>query len=83
MIVDLNKPGAIVLCKNMYPSEDAFWKAHADLVRLLIEAEYIVVTHYEEKAIGTLIIEFCYDDASMGTAMPVWLDEKERDALLA
>ena len=69
----MNKPNAIVFCKDHYEKEADMWKAISDTLRILTNEEYIAVFRCDEQGLGIYVIEYDYESEDLCDVRPYWL----------
>lgn len=72
----------LVICKEDYSTEEGFRNAIRDATMLLLNANYIIVTKYDEKGLGIVSLEYQYADQEFGCDYPYWLSPEEYESVI-
>ena len=67
----------ITICRDNYETREEFEDAVKTAVMLLLNEDYILTIHYDEKGLGIICIRYNYADQSMGCDYPYWLSPEE------
>lgn len=78
----MNKVNTIIVCKDKFDSDEAFHNALRDVVKVLLDNDYIMTVRYDEKGCGIVAIDYNYGDQSFGDAYPYWLTPEEWESVM-
>lgn len=70
---------SMVFEKKNYANAVDFWNAVAMFLKLLTDNHYVATFRYED--CGNYVIDFNYDDQSMGAEYPYWLTPEEYEQI--
>jgi hypothetical protein len=72
----------LVICKDDYETEEMFFNAIKDAIKVLLDNNYISVIDWDEKGLGILRIDYASSDRTLGDYYPIWLSPKEEDYVM-
>jgi hypothetical protein len=71
-----------VICKDDYETEEMFFNAIKDVIKVLLDNNYISVIDWDEKGFGIVRIDYASSDGELGEPYPVWLTPKEEELVI-
>lgn len=72
----------IVLCADHYAKKSDMFEALGVLIKILLDAGYIMTIRYDEPGLGIVVIDFNYADEEFGCPYPYWLEPEEQEQIL-
>ena len=78
----MSRVNELVLCREIYGSQEEFENEIKKAVMLLLDAEYIMTIRYDEKGLGIVAIEYDEADKSSGSSYPYWLSPEEIESVI-
>ena len=72
----------IVLCADHYAKKSDMFEALGALIKILLDAGYIMTIRYDEPGLGIVVIDFNYADEEFGGPYPYWLEPEEQEQIL-
>lgn len=71
-----------VICRDKFETEEMFFNAIRDAIRVLLDNDYISVIDWDEKGFGIVKINYASSDRQLGDFYPVWLSPEEEELVI-
>lgn len=78
----MSRVNELVLCREIYGSQEEFENEIKTAVMLLLNANQIMTIRYDEKGLGIVAIEYKHADQSYGDYYPYWLSPEEIESVI-
>lgn len=78
----MGRNNEIVICKKDYETNETFHDAIRDVVKVLLDNNYIMTIRYDDKGLGIVCVDYGYADESYGDYYPRWLSPYEYESII-
>ena len=78
----MTKVNEIVICRNEYKTTEDWENAIKKAVMVLLDNNYTMIVRNDDKGLGIVVIEFDFDDPTLGGPMPYFLSYNEFESVV-
>ena len=72
----------LVICRDEFETEEMFFNAIRDAIKVLLDNNYISVIDWDEKGFGIVRIDYASSEKTLGEPYPVWLSPEEEELVI-